>query len=139
FGMNDTDGKSLAHHLGRALQLTNILRDLDEDAAIGRLYLPREALQVANIETTDLTSVLSNPRLGAACTFIVERARGHFTKANEIMSGCSRQVVRAPRIMGAVYRQMLEDMVSRGWSRPRNRVRMNKSHLLWIALRHAFV
>jgi presqualene diphosphate synthase len=139
FGMNDTDGKSLAHHLGRALQLTNILRDLDEDAAVGRLYLPREALQFANIETTDLASVLSNPRLGAACTFIVERARGHFTKANEIMSGCSRQVVRAPRIMGAVYRQMLEDMVSRGWSRPRNRVRMNKSHLLWIALRHAFV
>jgi phytoene synthase len=55
------------------------------------------------------------------------------------MSRCSRQVVRAPKIMGAVYRQILEDMVSRGWSRPRNRVRMNKSHLLWIALRHAFV
>jgi presqualene diphosphate synthase len=137
--MNEADGKSLAHHLGRALQLTNILRDLDEDAEVGRLYLPREALQFADIETTDLASVLSNPALGTACTFIVERARGHFTKANEIMSGCSRQVVRAPRIMGAVYRQMLEDMVSRGWSRPRNRVRMNKSHLLWIALRHAFV
>jgi presqualene diphosphate synthase len=139
FGMDDSDGKSLAYHLGRALQLTNILRDIDEDAAVGRLYLPREALQLANIETIDLASILSNPRLGAACAFIVERARGHFTKANEIMSRCSRQVVRAPKIMGAVYRQMLEDMVSRGWSRPRNRVRMNKSHLLWIALRHAFV
>jgi len=139
FGMNDADGKALAHHLGRALQLTNILRDIDEDAATGRLYLPREALQLANIETTDLASILSNPRLGTACAFIVDRARSHFTKANEIMSNCSRQVVRAPRIMGAVYRQMLEDMVSRGWSRPRNRVRMNKSHLLWIALRHAFV
>ena len=44
FGLNETDGLSLAHHLGRALQLTNILRDLDEDAAMGRLYLPREAL-----------------------------------------------------------------------------------------------
>ena len=139
FGMNDADGKALAYHLGRALQLTNILRDIDEDAAVGRLYLPREALQLAHIETTDLATILSNPRLGTACTFIVERARGHFTKANEIMSKCSRQVVRAPRIMGAVYRRMLEDMVSRGWSRPRNRVRMNKSHLLWIALRHAFV
>jgi phytoene synthase len=139
FGMNDAEGKSLAHHLGRALQLTNILRDIDEDAAVGRLYLPREALQLANIETIDLALILSNPRLGAACAFIVELARGHFTKANEIMARCSRQVVRAPRIMGAVYRQMLEDMVSRGWSRPRNRVRVNKSHLLWIALRHAFV
>ena len=139
FGMDEEDGKSLAHHLGRALQLTNILRDIDEDAAIGRLYLPREALAHANIESTDLTAVVANPNLGAACALIVERARGHFAKANEIMARCSRQVVRAPKIMGAVYRQILEDMVSRGWSRPRNRVRMNKSYLLWIALRHAFV
>jgi len=42
FGMPEAEGQSLAHHLGRALQLTNILRDLDEDASIGRLYLPRE-------------------------------------------------------------------------------------------------
>ena len=82
---------------------------------------------------------MSNPQLGAACAFIVERARGHFTKANEIMSGCSTPVVRAPKIMGAVYREMLEDMVSRGWAPPRNRVHVNKSYLLWIALRHAFV
>src|SRR5262245_56939935 len=44
FGMERADGIALAHHLGRALQLTNILRDLDEDAALGRLYLPAEAL-----------------------------------------------------------------------------------------------
>jgi presqualene diphosphate synthase len=139
FGMNENDGKSLAHHLGRALQFTNILRDIDEDAAVGRLYLPKEALALANIGTTDPKAVVSNPQIGTACAFVVERARGHFTKAHEIMSGCSRQVVRAPRIMGAVYRQMLEDMVSRGWAPPRNRVRVNKSRLLWIALRHAFV
>ena len=45
FGMEEKAGIALAYHLGRALQLTNILRDIDEDAAIGRLYLPREALQ----------------------------------------------------------------------------------------------
>jgi len=139
FGMSDAEGQLLAHNLGRALQLTNILRDIDEDADLGRLYLPREALQLADIDTTDNQSVLSNPRLGTACAFIVDRARAHFAKADEIMANCPRQIVRAPRIMGAVYRQMLEDMVSRGWSRPRNRVHVNKSHLLWIALRHAFV
>ena len=53
FGMEKNDGLALAHHLGRALQLTNILRDLDEDAAIGRLYLPKEALLDAGITTTD--------------------------------------------------------------------------------------
>ena len=49
FGMEEAPGGELAHHLGRALQLTNILRDLDEDAAIGRLYLPRELLVQAGI------------------------------------------------------------------------------------------
>ena len=49
FGMEEGPGFELAHHLGRALQLTNILRDIDEDAAIGRLYLPREYLRDAGI------------------------------------------------------------------------------------------
>ncbi len=49
FGLDAERGEALAHHLGRALQLTNILRDLDEDAARGRLYLPREALEAAGI------------------------------------------------------------------------------------------
>jgi phytoene synthase len=139
FGMNEPDGKALAHHLGRALQLTNILRDIDEDADIGRLYLPKEALELANIHSTSPETVASNPGLGPACTFIVERARSHFAKADWIMSRSPRRVVRAPKIMGIVYRQMLEDMVSRGWELPRNRVRVNKSYLLWVALRHAFV
>ena len=139
FGMKDEDGRQLAHHLGQALQLTNILRDIDEDAAIGRLYLPREALQLANIATTDPLSVMSHPRLGVACAFVADRARDQFTKADEIMSRYSRRIVRAPKIMGEVYRRILDAMVARGWSWPRHRVRVNKSHLLWIALRHAFV
>ena len=139
FGMNDADGKALAHHLGRALQLTNILRDIDEDAAIGRLYLPKEALALANITSSDPKIVVSDPNLAPACAFIAERARGHFIRADEIMSRSSRRIVRAPKIMGAVYRQMLEDMVSRGWALPRNRARVKKSYLFWIALRHAFV
>jgi phytoene synthase len=140
FGMDDAEGVALAHHLGRALQLTNILRDIDEDAAIGRLYLPQEALRKAGITTSDPASVVvEDPRLGEACIVVAERAREHYTKANEIMSRCPRRVVRAPKIMGGVYRQMLEGMISRGWARPRSRVRINKPRLIWIALRHAFV
>jgi phytoene synthase len=139
FGMDDADGVALAHHLGRALQLTNILRDIDEDAAIGRLYLPQEALRRAGITTDDPVSVMEDPRLGEACIVVAERAREHYMKANEIMSHCPRRVVRAPKIMGGVYRQMLEGMISRGWARPRGRVTINKPRLIWIALRHAFV
>jgi len=67
FGVDEDDGKLLAHHLGRALQLTNILRDLDEDAGIGRLYLPREALAQAGIDSSDPLTVLRSPNLSQAC------------------------------------------------------------------------
>jgi len=139
FGMDEQDGAKLAYHLGRALQLTNILRDLDEDGAIGRLYLPREALRGAGIDSTDPTGVTADPRVDTACRFIAERARAHFAEAEKIMSRSPRRLVRAPRIMGEVYRQMLADMTARGWLPPRARVHVNKSHLVWIALRHAFI
>jgi phytoene synthase len=139
FGMNDAEGRLLAHHLGRALQLTNILRDIDEDAAMGRLYLPREALQLAEIGGTDPRSVVSNSRVGQVCAVVAEHAREHFAKADEIMSAAPRHIVRAPKIMLEAYRQMLEAMVARGWSYPRHRIHLNKSRLLWIALRYALV
>ena len=82
FGMEEGDGIALAHHLGRALQLTNILRDLDEDAALGRLYLPAEALRAAGITTTDPAAVLASPALGQVCATLVERARRHFAEAD---------------------------------------------------------
>ena len=139
FGMADSEGHWLAHHLGRALQFANILRDLDEDAAIGRLYLPREALRQADIATTDPASVVQHPRLGVACNFIVDRACEHFAQSDRIMSRCPRRMVRAPRIMAAIYREMLDDMTARGWTQPRQRVHVPKTHLIWIALRHAFI
>ena len=105
FGMEEKDGIALAHHLGRALQLTNILRDLDEDAGIGRLYLPREALQQAGIATTDPAHGAGAARASAqACAPVVARARAHFAEADAIMARCPRRTVKAPRIMGEVYR-----------------------------------
>jgi phytoene synthase len=139
FGMEREAGKLLAHHLGRALQLTNILRDLDEDAAVGRLYLPHEALRRAGIMTDDPILALASPSLGGACTEIVERARRHFEAAETIMAGAPRRSVRAPRIMGKVYRAMLDRMLTRGWAAPRERVRIPRAKLMWIVLRYAFV
>jgi squalene synthase HpnD len=139
FGMDEPSGKMLAHHLGRALQLTNILRDIDEDAAVGRLYLPQEALRSAGIRTTDPNSVISNADIGVACNFIVERARDHFIKSDEILARFSRRVARTAKIMEVAYRQMLENMVLRGWSWPRHRIRLSRPQLLRIALRHAII
>src|SRR5579859_1963868 len=77
FGMPREDGILLAHHLGRALQLTNILRDIDEDAAIGRLYLPREGLLHAGITNDDPRKVIAERTLPKVCAPLVERARIH--------------------------------------------------------------
>src|ERR1700704_3128904 len=138
FGMEDRDGVALAHHLGRALQLTNILRDLDEDAAFGRLYLPSEALRGAGIAATDPATVLASPALGKVCARLVERARAHFAQAGEIMARSPRRTVRAPRIMGEAYRLILDSLVDRGWSPPRRSIHLSRARLLWIIMRHAF-
>ena len=139
FGMQEDAGRKLAHHLGRALQLTNILRDIDEDAEIGRLYLPREALAAAGITSTDPKTAAAHPNLGVACNVVIERARQHFGEAEAIMAKAPRRAVRAPRIMGLAYRRILDGMMARGFDPPRERVRVGKAHLIGIALRYAFI
>jgi phytoene synthase len=139
FGMDEEPGIQLAHHLGRALQLTNILRDIDEDASIGRLYLPQEALAAAGIASSDPKAVAAHPNLAAACDVVIARARQHFREAEAIMAQAPRRVVRAPRIMGLAYRRILDGMSARGFNPPRERVRVGKAHLIGIALRHAFI
>ena len=139
FGLPHQDGILLAHHLGRALQLTNILRDIDEDAAIGRLYLPREGLLDAGIASTDPLKVAAEPALPKVCAPLVARAREHFGKADEIMRRNPRRLVRAPRIMSKYYRAILELLVERGFANPRRPVRLNKMARMAILLRYAFI
>ncbi|HEY3679479.1 MAG TPA: presqualene diphosphate synthase HpnD [Bradyrhizobium sp.] len=139
FGLPEIDGIQLAHHLGRALQLTNILRDIDEDAGIGRLYLPLEALLHAGITSNDPLKVVTEPALPKVCVTLIERARNHFEQADQIMKRNSRRVVRAPRIMSRYYRAILELLIARGFAAPRQPVRLNKAAKLAIILRYAFI
>jgi phytoene synthase len=139
FGMEEKAGIALAYHLGRALQLTNILRDIDEDAAIGRLYLPREALQAAGITSTDPASVAAHPNLAQAVEPVVARAREHFAEADRIMNKSARKTVRAPRIMRVAYGAILKALVKRGWAVPRAAVKVSKPLLLLTILRYAFI
>jgi squalene synthase HpnD len=136
FGMERDAGLALAHHLGRALQLTNILRDLDEDAAMGRLYLPREELQAAGIASTDPATVLTDPAIGKPCAAIVALAKAEFEQARAIMARQPRRVVRAPRIMGQAYRLILDALIARGFAPPRVRVRLSRAKILLIVLRN---
>ena len=139
FGLAHDDGILLAHHLGRALQLANILRDVDEDATLGRLYLPREFLLHAGITSADPLKVISDPALPRACMALAERARVHFEKAEEVMRRSPRRVVRAPRIMSKYYRAVLDLLIRRGFALPRTPVRLSKASRIAIILRHAFI
>ena len=139
FGLPENDGILLAHHLGRALQLTNILRDIDEDAGIGRLYLPREGLLHAGITGDDPVKVSAERALPKVCLPLVERAKSHFEQADEIMNRNSRRAVRAPRIMSKYYRAILDLLIVRGFAVPREPVRLNKMAKIAILLRYAII
>ncbi|HEX6443206.1 MAG TPA: presqualene diphosphate synthase HpnD [Stellaceae bacterium] len=139
FGDPSDAAHQVAESLGRALQLTNILRDLDEDAQRGRLYLPREILERHGIRTSEPIAVLRHPALPAACRDLAEIAERHFAEARAAMARGSRWAMRPAALMGAFYRAMLQAMLRAGWSDPSARVRLSKPHKLWLVLRHGLL
>jgi squalene synthase HpnD len=135
FGMEEAPGIALAYDLGRALQLTNILRDIDEDAAIGRVYLPEEALVGAGIALTTPMDVIADPRVDAACRMVAQLAHAHYAKAHAVLASRPRGHLLAPRLMEAVYSKVLARTETLGWVPPRRRVTMSKPALLWTVAR----
>jgi phytoene synthase len=136
FGDASPAADEVAHHLGRALQLTNILRDLGEDFARGRLYLPREWLASAGVPL-DPETALANPRLAQVCERTARTARSHFESAHAAMVRCDRRAMKPARLMSASYSAILDRLERRGFSRPTERVSVPKWHKLLIALRFA--
>jgi len=136
FGDSSPAADDVAHHLGRALQLTNILRDLGEDAGRGRLYLPREWLADAAVPA-DPDAALKNPNLIQVCERAARRAKDHFFDAAASMARCDAKAMKPARLMAASYAAILRRLERRGWSRPEQRVSVPKWEKLWIAVRYA--
>ena len=134
FGDGSADADVVAFHLGRALQLTNILRDVHEDAGRDRLYLPREYLDAAGVPA-DLRA-LTHPALPAVCARVAALAHGHFRSAAAAMDRCDQRAMRPARIMGANYSAVLSLLEQRGWARLDVPVKLPKWRKLWIALRY---
>jgi len=139
FGTWQKRADDVADHLGRALQLTNILRDLDEDAERGRLYLPRETLVKHGIAGDDPAAVLAHPALPAVCAEIAALARSHYREAERAMAECRRAAMRPAMMMGGVYHATLDRLERRGWAAPRHEVKVPKLVKLWIALRRGYL
>ena len=136
FGMEREVGVALSHHLGRALQLTNILRDIDEDAGIGRVYLPLEALSAAGITPSAPEALVADPRLDAAARWLAPHAQDHFREAHAILAARPKGLTQAPRLMEAAYARVMARMCAAGWEAPRLRVGVSKWRLarqaLWL-------
>jgi squalene synthase HpnD len=139
FGDSSLTAHQVADSLGRALQLTNILRDLDEDARRGRLYLPREILDRHGIRSAEPMAVLRHPALPAACRDLAAIAERHFAEAQQAMLRCSRRAMRPAALMGGFYRAMLDALLQSGWRDPGARVGLSKPQKLWLVLRHGLV
>ncbi len=127
--------ESFAIALGEALQLTNILRDLDEDARLGRLYLPREVLLNVGISQIDPTAVLADPTLHLACEALALRAEARFAEAEQALLRCRRKRLWAAEAMMVLYRRLLARLKARGWRDLSQRVRIRKYEGAWVALR----
>lgn len=135
FGMDAGPGLALAHHLGMALQLTNILRDVDEDAAIGRVYLPCEPIVAAGIRIATPAQVVADPRIDGVCRLLSARAQSHFADAQAILRAPQPGHLIAPKLMAGAYASLLRRMERAGWAPPRTRVRHNRLALLWLLVR----
>jgi phytoene synthase len=136
FGATDAAADEVAQELGQALQLTNILRDLAEDAERGRLYLPRELLEAHGIAAREPAAVLADPAVAGVCHDLAVVARARFDKAAAALGRCARRPMRPAIAMMEVYRRILDRLERRGWTRLDQRVGLSKGEKLMLVLRH---
>ena len=141
FGEPGEAGMDVAHHLGRALQLTNILRDVDEDAEIGRLYLPADVLARHRIPTVEPKSVTGSAGYPSAWRELAVQAEDAFRQAEAALARCDGRKMRPARIMLEVYRKNLIRMMKLSdadLANPAVSKRLvGKLEKMLIALRHA--
>jgi phytoene synthase len=129
-------GERVAAELGRALQLTNILRDLAKDAARNRLYLPRELLESHCIFETTPSSVLARPALPDVCCDLALLAEGHYLAAERAIAACPRRRVRLAAMIFGVHHALFHELLERGWTDLAKPVHIAGWRKLALALRY---
>jgi phytoene synthase len=134
FGYESVRTREYAVNLGLALQLTNILRDLKEDTARGRIYIPIEDLERFGYTERELRDNLYNRPFIELMKFEHSRARTYFAKAAGSLPEMDRHSMFAAEIMGTIYKELLDQMPGVQFDVFRNRIAVSKSRRLQIAL-----
>jgi phytoene synthase len=135
FDRADPATERFALALGEALQLTNILRDLAEDAELGRMYLPRELLLAAGIDGNDPDEVLAHPALPQACAALADLAEARYAEARSAIAGQARGSLWAATAMMVLYHRLLKRLRAAGWRDLKARVRVGRRESAWVAVR----
>jgi phytoene synthase len=139
FGRTDSATIRYAHRLGLALQLTNILRDVGEDARRGRIYLPAAELQQFGVKPAEI--LMRRPpwgysdRFTALMRFQAERAHRIYDEALALLPSADRPAQRPGLMMAAIYRRLLREIEAAGFQVLHQRTSLTPMHKLWIALR----
>jgi phytoene synthase len=131
FGAPGAEAWGLA--LGHTFQLTNILRDVDEDARRERVYVPLDALAAAGIPDGPATAIVADPRFAAICRSLAARAEAGFARAEAELAAHDAAALRPARVMMWGYRRILDRMLRRGWEGERPRPRLSRPEKLRMA------
>ena len=137
FGVEKALGEPVAAALGQALQLTNILRDIYEDADIDRLYVPMDMLSEHNIPSVDARLAIAHPSFPKVCEELVTIARILYQDAEQALGQCDRKTMLPAIMMMQNYRLIFDKLVKRGWTNLNKPVSLNKAQKLWLLMRYA--
>ncbi len=132
---HDRDIRRYAHGLGLAFQLTNIIRDVGEDARRGRIYLPQDELLRFGVSDADLLNGRDTPAFQALMQFQYERAIAQYESALAALPAAARRTQRPGLVMAAIYRTLLDEIRRDGFPVLRARVSLTPLRKLWLASR----
>ena len=133
FGYRDAQTEKYAHDLGMAFQLTNIIRDVGEDARRGRIYLPINELKQFNVPAADILNARYSDNFTALMQFQYQRAERYYQDALAHLPACDRKSQRPGLIMAAIYRTLLEEIRAENFQVLHQRISLPPTRKLWLA------
>ena len=135
FGYTDRKTQKYAHDLGMAFQLTNIIRDVGEDARRGRIYLPQDELQRFEVPVADILNARQTYNFRRLMEFQIERAERYYAQAMAQLPAVDRKAQRPGLVMAAIYRTLLTEIKRDGCQVLAQRTSLTPIRKLWIAWR----
>ncbi|MGA0393709.1 MAG: presqualene diphosphate synthase HpnD [Rhodospirillales bacterium] len=137
FGIEQFTGDQVAFSLGQALQLTNIMRDVHEDAQRNRLYLPQDLLTNHGIDVdNDASAVFKFSSLPDVCRSLAQTAQQRFHEAESILEHCDPVQMRPAIMMMQAYRRIFNRLLQNDWQRFDPPVSLSKFEKLWVVFRY---